>query len=253
MSRTFFVGGNWKCNGTKSLVDQLVGELNTGAIPSQDSVEVVIAPPFLYLESVSKAVRKEVQVSAQNCWSEAKGAFTGEISAEMILDIGVKWVILGHSERRDIFLEKDEIVGKKVGRSLEAGLKVIACVGEHLEERDAGKTQDVIYRQLKAISGHVKDWKNVVVAYEPVWAIGTGKTATPQMAQEVHDQIRKWLGQNVTDDVAQSTRIIYGGSVKGSNANELAAMPDVDGFLVGGASLIGSEFITIINSASQKK
>jgi len=251
MSRLFFVGGNWKCNGTRDVVDKLVKDLNEHT-PSSN-VEVVVSPPFLSIEHVSKTIKKEYQVSAQNCWSETKGAFTGEVSAEMIKDIGIHWVIIGHSERRDIFKENDELIGKKVGHALSVGLRVIACVGEHIEDREKGETQVVIVRQLKAIAANVKDWQHVVIAYEPVWAIGTGKTATPEMAQEVHADIRKWMHENVSEGVSHSIRIIYGGSVKGSNANELATMKDVDGFLVGGASLISSEFITIIQSASQKK
>jgi len=208
MGRLFFVGGNWKCNGTRDVADKLVKELNNGQILSREQVEVIVSPPFLTLEHVLKTIRKEIQVSAQNCWSETKGAFTGEVSAEMVKDIGVDWVILGHSERRDIFKENDEIIGKKIGHSLSVGLKVIACVGEHIEDREGGKTQEVIFRQLKAIAANVKDWQNVVVAYEPVWAIGTGKTATPQIAQEVHADIRKWLHENVSEGVSQSTRII---------------------------------------------
>jgi len=170
----------------------------------------------------------------------------------MIKDCGIPWVIIGHSERRDIFKESSEFIGKKVGYALSVGLKVIACVGEHIEEREAGKTKEVIFAQLKAIAAHVKDWKDVVIAYEPVWAIGTGKTATPEIAQEVHVAIRQWLHDTISASVAASTRIIYGGSVKGNNSDDLAKQADIDGFLVGGASLIGAEFITIINSASKK-
>jgi len=190
-----------------------VDELNSGSIPAKEKVEVVVCPPFLALEQVSKSIRSEYKVGAQNCYSESKGAFTGEVSAEMILDRGIHWVILGHSERRDIFKESDEFIGKKIGHALSVGLNVIACVGEHIEEREAGKTNEVIFRQLKAISEHVKDWQKVVIAYEPVWAIGTGKTATPSMAQEVHAAIRKWLHDSVAASVSDATRILYGGMV----------------------------------------
>jgi len=252
MSRLFFVGGNWKCNGTKSEVDTLVQHLNAAKFP-QEKVEVVVAPPFLALDQVLKTINKEYQVSAQNCWSEKSGAYTGEISAEMILERGIQWVILGHSERRDLFQESDDLIGKKISHALSVGMKVIACVGEHLEEREGGKTKDVINKQLRTIAENVKDWRRVVIAYEPVWAIGTGKTATPQIAQEVHADIRSWLQTHVAADVASSTRIIYGGSVKGSNSDDLAVMSDVDGFLVGGASLIGTEFVKILNSVNSKK
>jgi len=254
MARRFFVGGNWKLNGTKESNAKLVAELNAGSIPS-DKVDVVIAPVALHLESVSKLIRPEIWVGAQNCFAESKGAFTGEISTDQIKDLGLNWVILGHSERRDIFHESDEFIGKKVAHALKTGLNVIACVGEHFEEREAGKTEEVIYRQLASIASqtHGEDWKKVVIAYEPVWAIGTGKTATPEIAQEVHGQIRKWLKDTVSAQVSEATRIIYGGSVKAANANDLATQKDIDGFLVGGASLIAPEFLSIINSVHSKK
>jgi len=252
--RVFFVGGNWKMNGNRDSIQKLISELTSAHLPEKEKAEVVVAPPSIYLEYVSHLLGNSgrIGVSAQNCYSESKGAFTGDISADMLKDVGIPWVILGHSERRDIFKESDEFIGKKVGYSLSVGVKVIACVGEHLEEREAGRTEEVVFRQLKAIADHVKDWHHVVIAYEPVWAIGTGKTATPEIAQEVHLAIRKWLTDNISPDVAHTTRIIYGGSVKGPNSNDLASQRDVDGFLVGGASLIGQEFITIVNSANRK-
>jgi len=250
MSRIFFVGGNWKCNGNKTSINSLVKELNEEKF--QANVEIIVAPPTIYLNQVSSIVKPEIKVSAQNCHYEGKGAFTGEISADMIKDVGLEWVILGHSERRIIFGELDEVVGKKVGYALGVGLKVIVCIGEKLEERESGTTDVVLFRQLNCVSEHIKDWKNVVIAYEPVWAIGTGKTATPDIAQTTHLSIRNWLRSNVSNDVANKTRIIYGGSVKGTNSADLARMPDIDGFLVGGASLISSEFTTIVNSVTAK-
>jgi len=250
--RIFFVGGNWKMNGTKDSIKTLVGEFSAAKIPPKQQVEIVVAPPSIYLEYVFKAIRPEFQISAQNCFHQPKGAFTGEISPDMLKDIGINWVILGHSERRQIFRESDEEIGKKISASLSAGFSVIACVGELLEEREAGKTEDVIFRQMKSISDHTTNWNKLVIAYEPVWAIGTGKTATPSQAQEVHAAIRNWLKTTVGNQVAESTRIIYGGSVKGSNSDELAVEKDVDGFLVGGASLVGNEFLTIINSSLKK-
>jgi len=165
----------------------------------------------------------------------------------MLKDMEVEWVILGHSERRNVFGESNELVGKKVAFALKAGLKVMACIGEKLEEREAGNTTHICFSQLQAIKEHVADWSKVVIAYEPVWAIGTGKTATPQQAQEVHAAIRQWMTQHVSAEVAQSVRIIYGGSVTGANSKELASEKDIDGFLVGGASL-KPEFLSIINS-----
>lgn len=165
----------------------------------------------------------------------------------MLKDVGATWVILGHSERRQIFGESDELIAQKIVHALEQGLKVIACIGETLEEREAGKTNEIVFRQMKAFTDVVKDWSNVVLAYEPVWAIGTGKTATPQQAQDVHAALRKWLIDNVSADVSATLRIQYGGSVTAANCKELAAKPDIDGFLVGGASL-KPEFVNIVNA-----
>lgn len=168
----------------------------------------------------------------------------------MLKDIGIEWVILGHSERREIFRETDDEIGLKVAHALKAGLKVMACIGEKLEEREANKTTEVVVRQLAAIAKHVSDWTNVVIAYEPVWAIGTGKVATPDQAQEVHKDIRAWLKEKVSAEVAEATRIMYGGSVNGGNAATLAKEEDIDGFLVGGASL-KPEFVTICNAKAK--
>ncbi|AQK99487.1 triose phosphate isomerase5 [Zea mays] len=169
----------------------------------------------------------------------------------MLVNLQVPWVILGHSERRALLGESSDFVADKVAYALTQGLKVIACIGETLEQREAGTTMDVVAAQTKAIAEKISDWTNIVLAYEPVWAIGTGKVATPAQAQEVHDGLRKWLHSNVSPAVAELTRIIYGGSVNGANCKELAAQPDVDGFLVGGASL-KPEFVDIIKSATVK-
>ncbi|RKP07791.1 Triosephosphate isomerase [Thamnocephalis sphaerospora] len=244
MTRKFFVGGNWKMNGSKKDVNTLVSMLNNATF---SDVEVVVAPPALYLSTVRTELNSNIEVAGQNAYYVSKGAYTGEVSPEMLKDMGINWVILGHSERRDIFRESDEVVAKKVKHALDTGLGVIACCGEKLEEREAGQTTAVVFRQLKAISDLVQDWSKIVIAYEPVWAIGTGKVATPQQAQDVHDSIRQWLSENVSPAAAEATRIIYGGSVNGGNCNELAGCPDVDGFLVGGASL-KPEFVNIINA-----
>uniref|UniRef100_A0A0C9QSE0 TSA: Wollemia nobilis Ref_Wollemi_Transcript_11965_1333 transcribed RNA sequence n=1 Tax=Wollemia nobilis TaxID=56998 RepID=A0A0C9QSE0_9CONI len=252
MGRKFFVGGNWKCNGTTEEVKKLVSLLNAAEVPSEDVVEVVVSPPFVFLALVKGLLRSDFAVAAQNCWVRKGGAFTGEISAEMLINLGIPWVILGHSERRLILNEAHEFVGDKVAYALSQGLKVIACVGETLEQREAGDTMNVVAEQTKAIAEKVKDWSNIVIAYEPVWAIGTGKVATPAQAQEVHSELRNWLKVNISPEVADSTRIIYGGSVNAGNCVELAGKPDVDGFLVGGASL-KAEFVDIIKSATVKK
>lgn len=257
MSRKFFVGGNWKLNGSKSQIQDLVTKVNEGVAGVTSKAEVVLSPPAIYLERVAGVVQNGVVVAAQNCSTESKGAFTGEISAEMIVDIGLGWVILGHSERRSLFHESSDVIGKKVKHALDVGLKVILCVGEQLSERENNLTEKVVFEQLDAVFALVKDpkeWEKIVIAYEPVWAIGTGKTASPAQAQETHLQIRsKWIQTKLGQDSANSIRIIYGGSVKADNANELASQADIDGFLVGGASLIANDFITIVNSVSQKK
>jgi len=232
-------------NGSKAKIDEILKNLAEGNLSS--STEVVVAPPSIYLDYVRASVKPGIGVSAQNCYKVASGAFTGEISPAMIKDVGCEWVILGHSERRNIFKETDELIGEKVAHALSEGLKVIACIGELLSEREAGKTMEVVSRQIKAISDNVSDWSKVVIAYEPVWAIGTGVNATPQQAQEVHHMLRGWLKDNVSVAVSSSTRIIYGGSVNGKNCQELARESDVDGFLVGGASL-KPEFVQIINA-----
>ncbi|CAH0390934.1 unnamed protein product [Bemisia tabaci] len=245
MSRKFFVGGNWKMNGDKAQIEQIVQFLKTG--PLDPAVEVVVGVPAVYLEHVKNILPSNVKVSAQNSYKVPKGAFTGEISPAQIKDVGADWVILGHSERRNVFGENDVLIAEKTIHALETGLSVIACIGEKLEEREAGQTEAVVYQQTKALADKITDWSNVVLAYEPVWAIGTGKTATPQQAQEVHKQLREWLKANVSEKVAQTLRIIYGGSVTAANCKELAKEPDIDGFLVGGASL-KPEFVEIVNA-----
>lgn len=247
----FFVGGNWKCNGTRESIRKLVQDLNKEKM--EDDVDVVVAPPTLYIDQVLQDISDKIEVSAQNAWVGKGGAFTGEVSAEMLVDIGAKWVILGHSERRHIIGESNEFIGKKAAYSLGSGLKVIGCVGELLEEREQGKTLDVIFGQLQAFADQVPEWSKVVIAYEPVWAIGTGKVASPEQAQEVHSSIRAWLSDHVSSDVGSATRIIYGGSVNAANSRDLAKQEDIDGFLVGGASLKGPEFAAICSSVTSKK
>ncbi|KAL6526042.1 Triosephosphate isomerase, cytosolic [Orobanche hederae] len=250
-SGKFFVGGNWKCNGTTDSISKLVSDLNSATLESD--VDVVVAPPFVYIDQVRNSLSNQIEIAAQNCWTGKGGAFTGEISVEQLNDLGCKWVVLGHSERRHVIGEDDQFIGKKAAYALSEGLGVIACIGELLEEREAGKTFDVCFGQMKAYADAVLSWDNIVVAYEPVWAIGTGKVATPEQAQEVHVALRDWLSKNVSPEVASKTRIIYGGSVNGGNCAELAKQEDIDGFLVGGASLKGPEFATIINSVTSKK
>merc|ERR1712223_1849685 len=215
--------------------------------PLDPNTDVVVAVPAPYLDYVRQKLPASIAVAGQNCHKVAKGAFTGEISTGMIKDCGGTWVLLGHSERRHVFGETDDLIGEKVAFALEQGLNILPCIGEKLEEREAGKTEEVCFNQLKAIADKVTDWSKVVLAYEPVWAIGTGKTATPAQAQEVHAALRKWLAEKVSAEVSENLRILYGGSVSAANCKELATCPDIDGFLVGGASL-KPDFVTIINA-----
>ena len=259
MPRKFIVGGNWKCNGTLATVEPLANGVATAVTDAlAEKVEVVIGVPFLYIMKVQEVLAahptgKNVLVSAENCWLKA-GAFTGEVQIGMLADIKVPYVILGHSERRAIFKESNELGADKCKVAIENGLNVIACIGETEQQRMDNQTEAVVAEQLKAIANVLtkEQWKHVVLAYEPVWAIGTGKTATPEQAQEVHEFIRKWLAENVAAEVAEETRIQYGGSVSPANCNELAKKKDIDGFLVGGASLDAAKFATIINSCSEK-
>lgn len=232
-------------------MSQLCDDLNAGSLPPD--VEVVCAPSFIHLGLVkSKLSQGKYQVAAQNCWEFGNGAYTGEVSAEELVDFGIKWVILGHSERRCLIQETNENVANKVQHALDTGLKVIACVGETLDERNSGKMFSVLESQLSVLVSKVRDWSQVVVAYEPVWAIGTGVVATPEQAQEVHAFIRKWATSQLGASVASTLRIIYGGSANENNCDMLATQPDIDGFLVGGASLKGPAFVKIIQSGTVK-
>ncbi|KAK6224020.1 triosephosphate isomerase [Pestalotiopsis sp. IQ-011] len=245
MARKFFVGGNFKMNGTLSSIKDIVNNLNNANI--DPNVETVIAPPALYLLPVREHLKqKSVEVAAQNVYDKPNGAFTGEISVEQLKDSNVHWTILGHSERRTILKESDETVASKTKYAVENGVSVIWCCGESLEERESGKTLEVIANQLAALKKQVSDWSKIVVAYEPIWAIGTGKVATTQQAQEVHASIRQWLEKEVSKKVADETRILYGGSVSEKNCKELSKEADIDGFLVGGASLKPA-FVDIVN------
>lgn len=233
-------------NGSKDSLTQIVDNLNKADLPA--NVEVVIAPPAPYIPLVvSQNTQKTVEVSAQNVFDKASGAYTGEISPQQLKDLGATWTLTGHSERRTIIKESDEFIADKTKFALDSGIKVILCIGETLEERKAGVTIDVCARQLDAVSKIVSDWTNIVVAYEPVWAIGTGLAATPQDAQDTHKDIRAHLAKTIGADQAEKVRILYGGSVNGKNAPEFKDKVDVDGFLVGGASL-KPEFVDIIRS-----
>jgi triosephosphate isomerase len=247
MARKFFVGGNFKMNGSVSSIKKIVENLNNATL--DPNTEVVIAPPALYLLLVREHLRKEIEVASQNVFDKPDGAFTGEISVAQLKDSNISWTILGHSERRTILGETDDVVSCKTQYATSNGLGVIWCCGESLEVREAGKTVEVVTKQLEALKAGLSDWSNIVIAYEPIWAIGTGKVATTEQAQEVHKAIRDWL-KTVDSKVADETRILYGGSVNEKNCGELAKQPDIDGFLVGGASLKPA-FVDIINANKQ--
>ncbi len=250
--RKAIIAGNWKMNKTASEAAVLVDEL----IPAVKDAgcEVVICTPFTDLvTAVAKTKGTNIHVGAENVHFEKSGAFTGEISADMLLDLGVEYVIVGHSERRQYFAETDQTVNKRALAALNAGLKVILCVGESLEQREEGVTEELVRMQTKiALLGvTAEQMANVVIAYEPVWAIGTGKTATADQAEEVCAQIRKVVGELYGEAVAKATTVQYGGSMNDGNAAELLSKPDVDGGLIGGAALKAPDFAVIVDAATK--
>lgn len=245
-----FVAGNWKMNMLRESGVELAKELAEHK-PAGD-IDVAVCPPFVYIDAVGQELNStSVMLGAQNVYFEDKGAFTGEISTQMLKDLKCQWVILGHSERRHVMGEDNATINSKMKAVLKSGLKPILCIGEKLEERDANDTEKVVESQLagglEGLSESQLD--NLVIAYEPVWAIGTGRTATPDQAQETHKFIRNWLKEKFGPEFAEKTRIQYGGSVKPDNAKELMSQTDVDGALVGGASLKAEDFKKIIDAA----
>ena len=245
------VAANWKMNTTRSSALTLAEEVLHLA-SDIDDVDIVICPPFTVLAAVCRQLDAgTIDVGAQNMHGEPGGAFTGEISAGMLTDIGCTFVILGHSERRAMFGETDANVNRKTRTALDAGLTPIVCVGESLDQREAGETEATLETQIAAsLDGFEAELARIVVAYEPVWAIGTGRTATPEQAQEVHAFVRQRLSRLASGDIAQRIRLIYGGSVKPENARELLGQPDVDGGLIGGAALDPVSFVEIVRAAS---
>ena len=247
MRRTL-VAANWKMNGNKAQNEALLEAFKSGFNGSADTA---VFPPALYISQLSESLKgSDIAYGVQNAHFEAKGAFTGELALSMVKEFGCQYVLIGHSERREIFGETDEQVAQKVEATLAAGLSPMLCIGETLEERESGVTEKVVQTQIEAVLNKVgiDAFETIVIAYEPVWAIGTGKTATPEQAQDVHAFIRKLLSEQ-NADVAQKTRILYGGSVKAASAEALFGQPDIDGGLVGGASLIADEFVAICNAA----
>ncbi len=250
--RKQIAAANWKMNLTLEQAETLVSDLFSNAIAPGENQEVVMGVPFPYLVNIKNKIdgKENVLVAAQNCYSKASGAYTGEVSVEMLKSIGVPYVIIGHSERREYFNESNELLAEKVNICFDYGLKPIFCCGEALDIREAGNQNSYVENQLKESLFHLTDEQltNFVIAYEPIWAIGTGKTASSEQAQEMHAHIRAVMATQYSAEIADSISILYGGSVKAANAAELFGQPDVDGGLVGGASLVAAEFATIVKS-----
>ena len=246
--RKKIVAGNWKMNTTVPEGIELAKQVVARAAETPANVGLIVAAPFTHLASVAEAIKgSKVELAAQNCADHTSGAYTGEVSVAMLKSVGCNWTILGHSERRQYYGETDEKLVVKTQLALAEGLGVILCVGENLDEREAGRHFEVVTNQIKNVlfNFSAEDMKNIVVAYEPVWAIGTGKTATAEQAEEIHACIRKVLAEKFGAQVAEDTTILYGGSCKPSNAKELFAQKDIDGGLIGGAALKADDFIGI--------
>lgn len=253
MSRRPLVAANWKMHGLKAFAADLCATLVDG-LAGESACDVLICPPFVYLAQVQQALRgSDIRLGAQNMHQQEQGAFTGEISAPMLLDHDCSHVLIGHSERRELFAESSELTALKVQSAVNAGLVPVLCVGESGAQREAGTTNEVIRGQLQAVLDlcNAEVFAKAVVAYEPVWAIGTGLTATPEQAQDVHAMIRTFIaGQPGGEEIAAELKILYGGSVKAANAAALFAQPDIDGALVGGASLVAEDFLAICRAAA---
>jgi triosephosphate isomerase len=252
IDRKPLIAGNWKMNGALAESRALVAALRDSVPTATPQGTMLLCPPFVYLPAVAGWLRDSpIQLGAQNvCDQAGPGAFTGEVAAGMLTDVGCRYVIVGHSERRALYGETDEIVARKFAVAQQAGLIPILCVGETLEQREAGRTLETVQRQLEAVlaNGDIERLAQAVIAYEPVWAIGTGRTATPEQAQEVHAALRAMIASRDAT-IANRTSILYGGSMKGSNARSLLSMTDIDGGLVGGASLTAAEFLDIWRAA----
>jgi len=248
--RDHIVAGNWKMNNDLAETQELISKLKLQMVKEPEAT-VMVAPSFTNLYPAFQALKDTpIIVAAQNMHENENGAFTGEVSASMLKSIGIRTVIIGHSERRAYFNETNEILAKKVKTAIDNEMKIIFCFGEELEDRKSDKHFDLVESQLKESLFQLPQsaWKNIILAYEPVWAIGTGETASPEQAQEMHKYVRDLLNKNIGKEVAESTSILYGGSVKPNNAREIFAKEDVDGGLIGGASLDGVDFLEIVNS-----
>ena len=248
--RKSIVAGNWKMNGSASFATKMCQQINQFA--ANLDVEVVLSPPSVYLSQVQQAA-ESYSTAAQNVYFAASGAYTGEVSVAMLQDLGCGYVLVGHSERREMFAENQQLLAKKIAAAVNASLVPILCVGETLEQRQQGQAHAVVKQQIiSAISGLQLTADQIVVAYEPIWAIGTGETATPEQAQEIHGYIRTVLAEQVSAEMADKTRILYGGSVNAETASQLFSQPDIDGGLVGGASLKIEDFKNICSAAASK-
>ena len=252
--KKLFVGGNWKCNNTLKETRQVLETVIAKLKFNPEKVDVAIFPPTIHLtEVLSKNPNKSVSIGCQNFSKLCFGAFTGEVSHTHLSDLGIHWTLIGHSERRAIFGETDQVIADKTKYALDNKFGIVLCVGESLQERETNKTMEVINKQLYEVDlllENKKAWQEIVIAYEPVWAIGTGKVASPEQAQQVHKSIRKWLAGFLGEEGSNATRIIYGGSVTDKNCKELIEQPDIDGFLVGGASL-KSAFVDIVSNVDK--
>ncbi len=249
MARTPFIAGNWKMNTNKAAAVALAKGVAAGVPPG---VQVGVAPPFVYLDAVAAALAGSgVMLGAQDVYPDKDGAFTGEISIAMLKDLGVQFCLTGHSERRHVLHEPEQLTARKAHAVFAGGLTLVHCVGETLEERDRGETFDVIQTQLGELTDSIDDPARLVIAYEPVWAIGTGRTATDEQAQEAHAYLRLTIAKRWGQDFAAAVRIQYGGSMKPDNAAGLLHMPDVDGGLIGGAALKPDSFLAIVNAAQR--
>lgn len=252
MKRQQIVAGNWKMNKTYTEGVELASAI-AGKLPSASTdALLILCTPYIHLSSVANTIKgiDHLKLGAQNCYQEESGAYTGEVSPAMLRSVGCDYVILGHSERREYFGETDDLLARKIDLALSHGLRPIFCCGEKLDIREAGTHEELVARQISEALFHLTpgQFRSVVVAYEPVWAIGTGRTATPEQAQEMHRHIRNLIKKKYGADIADATTILYGGSAKPSNARELFSQPDVDGGLIGGASLKADDFIAIAES-----
>jgi len=250
--RKKIIAGNWKMNKNLMESQYLISKLASGLGSKKLNCEVIVCPPFTSLSEVNTLIKNTpLKLGAQNLYFQESGAYTGEISGTMLKSVGCEYVIIGHSERRTIFNESDGLINKKIKAAFAAGLKPIFCIGETLEERISGKEKDILNKQLSGGLAEIsmEQMKSLIIAYEPVWAIGTGKTATPEQAEEMHQFIRMYIKNDFNEETADNLIIQYGGSVKPENAKELLSQPDIDGALVGGACLNAESFISIIEAA----